>query len=76
MLSSILTLKNNLNLFYFSRVVKYSIVACPSTLKMADKDILKNSLSKIGAQVIREWSEQCTHLCMNSVTVTEKVNYL
>lgn len=43
---------------------------------MADKDILKNSLSKIGAQVTREWSEQCTHLCMNSVTVTEKVNYL
>lgn len=68
--------KKNYIFFFFYRVVKYSIVACPSTLKMADKDLLKKSLEEIGGHVIREWSELCTHLCMNSVTVTEKVNYL
>jgi len=52
----------------------YPIVACPSTLKMTDKEILKNSMIKLGGKVTREWSEQCTHLCMNTITVTEKVN--
>ncbi|VVC39420.1 Hypothetical protein CINCED_3A021705 [Cinara cedri] len=54
-------------------VVKYHFVACPSTLKMVDKEILKKSLKEVGGQVSRDWSEDCTHLCMSSVTVTEKV---
>ncbi|XP_025201439.1 nibrin [Melanaphis sacchari] len=54
-------------------VVKYPLIVCPSTLKMADKEILKNLMEKIGGQVSRDWSEKCSHLCMNSVTVTEKV---
>lgn len=48
-------------------------MACPSTLKMVDKEILKKSLKEIGGQVSREWSENCTHLCMSSVIITEKV---
>lgn len=48
-------------------------MACPSTLKMVDKEILKKSLKEVGGQVSRDWSEDCTHLCMSSVTVTEKV---
>ena len=60
----------------FNSVVKYPLIACPSTLRTADKEILKNVMTKIGGQVSRDWSEQCSHLCMNSVTVTEKVNWL
>jgi len=41
---------------------------------MADKDVLKKMLTKIHGQVTRDWTEQSTHLCMNSITVTEKVN--
>lgn len=42
-------------------------------MKVAEKDILKKSVTKIGGKVSRDWSDQCTHLCMNSITVTEKV---
>ncbi|XP_060841916.1 uncharacterized protein LOC132922421 [Rhopalosiphum padi] len=54
-------------------VVKYPLIVCPSTLKMADKEILKNLMEKIGGQVSRDWSGKCSHLCMNTITVTEKV---
>jgi len=55
--------------------VEYPFFVCPSTLKTADKEILKNQMTTIGGRLSREWTEQCSHLCMNSVTVTEKVNY-
>ncbi|CAH1723325.1 unnamed protein product [Aphis gossypii] len=54
-------------------VVKYPLIVCPSTLKSAEKEILRNLMAKIGGEVSRDWSENCSHLCMNSVTVTEKV---
>lgn len=54
--------------------MKYPIVVCPSTLRMADKEILKTSVLVFGGQVTRDWSDQCTHLCMRTITVTEKVN--
>lgn len=57
-------------------MVKYPIVVCPSTLKVADKDILRKTLAKIEGQITCDWSKQCTHLCMNSIIVTEKVNYI
>lgn len=65
---------NHQYLFYYS-VVKYPLIVCPSTLKSAEKEILRNLMAKIGGEVSRDWSENCSHLCMNSVTVTEKVNY-
>lgn len=61
-------------LFYYS-VEEYTLVVCPSTLKTYEKDELKNMITSFGGRVERNWSEECTHLCMNSVTVTEKVNY-
>jgi len=51
-------------------------MACPSTLRTAEKEALKLLMTTIGKQVSRDWSVECTHLCMNSVTVTEKVNLL
>lgn len=54
-------------------VVKYPLIVCPSTLKSAEKEILRNLMAKIGGEVSRDWSDKCSHLCMNSVTVTEKV---
>lgn len=53
--------------------MEYPIVICPSTLKNADKEILKNYVIKLGGQVTNNWTDQCTHLCMNSITITEKV---
>lgn len=41
---------------------------------MADKEILKRTVSVFGGQVTRDWSDQCTHLCMQTITITEKVN--
>lgn len=35
--------------------------------------MLKKTLTKLKGKVIRNWSEECTHLCMNAITVTEKV---
>lgn len=54
-------------------VEEYTLVVCPSTLKTYEKDELKNMITSFGGRVERNWSEECTHLCMNSVTVTEKV---
>lgn len=51
-------------------------MACPSTLRTAEKEALKHLMTTIGGRVSRDWSIECSHLCMNSVTVTEKVNLL
>jgi len=61
-------------LFYYS-VEEYPLVVCPSTLRSIEKDMLTHLLTKLGGRVAPYWSEECSHLCMNSVTVTEKVNY-
>ncbi|KAL4120479.1 hypothetical protein QTP88_013165 [Uroleucon formosanum] len=54
-------------------VEKYPLMACPSTLRTAEKEALKHLMTTIGGRVSRDWSIECSHLCMNSVTVTEKV---
>lgn len=41
---------------------------------MADKEILKKSVMTFGGQVTNNWTDQCTHLCMNFITITEKVS--
>jgi len=61
--------------FYYS-VEKYTLVVCPSTLGTLEKRKLTDMIESFGGQISRNWSEECTHLCMNSVTVTEKVNLL
>ncbi|XP_050431939.1 nibrin [Adelges cooleyi] len=53
-------------------VAKYQIITCPSTLNRADKETLKDLVTKLGGQISTEWSENCTHLCMNSISITEK----
>uniref|UniRef100_A0A2S2PZZ5 Nibrin n=1 Tax=Sipha flava TaxID=143950 RepID=A0A2S2PZZ5_9HEMI len=54
-------------------VTEYPFLVCPSTLRRNDKEILKNALNPIGGEITHEWTNQCTHLCMNSIIVTEKV---
>lgn len=46
-----------------------------STLKKPDKIILDKTLKKSkGINIQRDFEENTTHLCMNSITITEKVN--
>lgn len=54
-------------------MTEYPFLVCLSTLKKADKEILMEALNPIGGKITREWTDQCTHLCMNSIIVTEKV---
>lgn len=66
-------IRNINDLFYFS-VKKYPIVVCPSSINRSDKENLANVITKIGGKITKEWSEECTHLCMNTISVTEKVS--
>lgn len=58
---------------FYNSVQKYDLVVCPSSMNNVNKQSLNNMVTKIGGKIIKEWSEQCTHLCMVAITVTEKV---
>lgn len=48
---------------------------CMSTLKKPDKIMLDKTLKKSkGINLQRDFGKDTTHLCMNSITITEKVN--
>ncbi|XP_050537629.1 nibrin [Daktulosphaira vitifoliae] len=53
-------------------VKEFQVIVCPSTLTKPDKDNLKKLMTKLGGIMVREWSDECVHLCMNSITITEK----
>lgn len=48
-------------------------VVCSSCLDNGDKASLSSALQSLGGKLVNSWTQDCTHLVMNTVKVTIKV---
>ncbi|XP_078543188.1 nibrin [Lissotriton helveticus] len=54
------------------RVEYEPLITCSSCLEGPGKSSLNHALLQLGGHVVNNWTEECTHLVMNSVKVTIK----
>lgn len=54
------------------RVEYEPLITCSSCLDVPGKSALNHALIQLGGHVVNNWTEECTHLVMNSVKVTIK----
>ncbi|KAJ1192964.1 hypothetical protein NDU88_002270 [Pleurodeles waltl] len=54
------------------RVEYEPLITCSSCLDGPEKSALNQALLQLGGHVVNNWTEECTHLVMNSVKVTIK----
>lgn len=60
-------------LCFFPSLVFLKPVVCSSCLDNGDKASLSSALQSLGGKLVNSWTQDCTHLVMNTVKVTIKV---
>ena len=56
------------------RLVFEPLVFCCSAMSKSENSSVKQSARALGAEVVSNWSERCSHLIMTGITVTVKVS--
>ena len=56
------------------RLVFEPLVFCCSAMSKSENSSVKQSARALGAEVVSNWSEHCSHLIMTGITVTVKVS--